>query len=211
MTKRLLLLLIFCNVNLAAQSVVDGVFAVFTFKREVFHKVEVFYWITPQDSILSHDNGRFCIYPLYLASEETVSWSALVNENGDPESSLPFCKKVLANHEKVQTIRSTHRTVIYKSKPKEKTLTEKTTVYLTFVSGRFLIGELQSNNMINRYYPIKAYSPIGEILIVKKEKNDRIYRAAKMTDYQGIAFSITQLASYPFDRENGKAYQEPYQ
>ena len=88
---------------------------------------------------------------------------------------------------------------------------ETVTVSLSFVSGRFLIGLLQTDNVINRYYPIKAYAPTGDFEIVKMDKEDPLFWRARSTDYGGIAFSITKLASFPFDRELSKAYQEPYQ
>ena len=208
-----ILFLFFCT-NLAAQSVEEGVFAVISFERVIMNKTESYYWIVPQDSILSKDNGRFCLYPLYLSSEEKPTWTPLANGNGDLAYCLSdsFCQTVSAHHEMVQKIQTSRLGTVYKNRAMvEGKIKEKTTVYLTFVSGRFITGTLLTENVINRGFPLKAYAPTGDIQIVRKEPDDRVYQLAKTTDYQGIAYSITQLIYCPYDREASKAYQAPYQ
>lgn len=211
--KKLVYLLLLCSFNLAAQSIEDGLFAVITFERKIANNTETYFWIVPKDSISVNDNGRFCLYPLYLASEQEKTWTPLCNGNGDPDYCItdPFCILVKDHQEMVQKIQSKRRSVIYKTRPKEITVKETVKVYITFVSGSFMVGVLQTNNVINKGIALKAYTPLDGLEIVKMGQDDRIYELVRMTDYQGVAFSITKLPSYPFDREASKAYQAAYQ
>ena len=211
-----LLLTTVLSVNLAAQTIEEGNFAVITFKHKFLWKTETYYWIVPQSSISAEDNGRFCIYPLYipyLSSDVEPTWSTIGNGNGDSDycQTDSFCKVVDDNCELVQTVSSKRIRIIDLAKTKERRYKDSVSIYLTFVSGRFMTGILRTDNVINRGYPIKAYAPASDIKAIKMESDDRDYLMAKTTDYQGIAFSITSLASYPLDRELSKAYQEPYQ